>query len=35
MLVTVGKGLPLFASAFPTATASGSVYFMRGDGSTY
>jgi hypothetical protein len=35
MLVTVGKGLPLFASAYPTATASGPVYFMRGDGSTY
>lgn len=35
LLVTVGKGTPLFGAAMPIGAASASVYFMRGDGSTY
>ena len=35
MIVTVGRVGPLFGAAMPIATASASVYFMRGDGSTY
>ena len=35
MLITVNRTLPLFAAAMPIATASASVYFMRGDGSSY
>lgn len=35
MLCTVGRNGPLFAAAMPLATASGSVFFMRGDGATY
>ena len=35
MLVTVGRVGPLFGASMPIATASGSVYFMRGDGSYY
>ena len=34
-LITVGRIGPLFGAAMPIATASGSVYFMRGDGSYY
>lgn len=35
MIITVGRVGPLFAAAMPIATASASVYFMRGDGNTY
>ena len=29
----VARGRPLFAAAMPVAAATGSVYFMRGDGT--
>ena len=32
LLVTVGRGFPLFGAAMPIGTAAASVYFMRGDG---
>jgi hypothetical protein len=35
MLVTVGRVGPVFGAAMPIGAASASVYFMRGDGSTY
>jgi hypothetical protein len=39
MLVTIGRvagtNIPVYAGAFPIGTAASSVYFMRGDGSTY
>lgn len=37
MIVTIGQvaGVPLYGLAFPLGTAAASVYFMRGDGSTY
>jgi len=35
MLVTIGRVGAVFGAAFPIGTAAASVYFMRGDGSTY
>lgn len=35
MIVVAPRGVPMFASALATATPTGSVYFMRGDGSNY
>lgn len=35
MLVTIGRVGAVFGGAFPIGTAASSVYFMRGDGSTY
>ena len=32
LLITVGRGFPLFGAAMPIGTAAASVYFMRGDG---
>ena len=35
MMIMIGRIGPLFGAAMPLATASGPVYFMRGDGSYY
>lgn len=35
MLITIGRVGPVFGAALPIGTAAASVYFMRGDGSTY
>jgi len=34
-IIPVQRGVPLFAAAISVAAATGSVYFMRGDGSIY